>query len=825
MATIDRRGVSVDATDTAIAGSPNPGLAIKAPCLVATTGNITLLGLQAVDGVMVAEGNRVLVWQQADATLNGPYNASSGDWTRTVDARTNDQFAAGLQVVVASGATYARLVFQLTSPDPVTLGTTAVNFGVASVPSVRRINTTTPLQGGGDLTADRTLSITPNGIGYGLLQQVGATRILGNPSGALATAFEIGLGATLVFAAGLLATAAMTGDVAASQNSFVTTIQPHVVSNSKFRQSAALSLVGNASNATADVADIAAASDNQVLRRSGTALGFGAINLASTAAVTGTLASANGGTDNAAYAVGDLLQASAATPTLSRLAAVATGNALISGGVGVVSAWGKIGLTTHIAGTLAAANGGTGATSLGTEFTVATNVLHVANNGITYGLLQQVAASSLVGNPTGSLANAQAITLGATLAFSGSALQTAAGTGDISWSANSFITAIGANKVTSAQFRQSAALSVVGVTGNATANVADIAGTANQVLRVNSAGTALGFGSINLASTAAVTGTLPSANGGTDNAAYAIGDLLQASATTPTLSRLAAVATGNALISGGVNTVSSWGKVGLTTHITGTLAATNGGTGATSLGSELTVATNVLHVANNGITYGLLQQVAASSLVGNATAGLANATGITLGATLAFSASALQTAALTGDVTASANSFATTVSKIAGTTVSGTTGSGNVAFSTSPSFTTPSLGAATATSINGVTLSNSAGTAFSPTLSSGAGSLASTGTTASVAASYILFGKLCWVRYDITWTTNGTASGRIIVTLPFTAVGNAELCGHIWSTAGQLNGIINSGLSLASVSIYSPSATYPGASGNVFTVSGWYEIA
>jgi hypothetical protein len=39
---------------------------------------------------------------------------------------------------------------------------------------------------------------------------------------------------------------------------------------------------------------------------------------------------------------------------------VATGNVLISGGVGVVSSWGKVGLTTHVSGRLPTANGGTG---------------------------------------------------------------------------------------------------------------------------------------------------------------------------------------------------------------------------------------------------------------------------------------------------------------------------------------------------------------------------------------------------------------------------------------------------------------------------------
>lgn len=59
--------------------------------------------------------------------------------------------------------------------------------------------------------------------------------------------------------------------------------------------------------------------------------------------------------------------------------------------------------------------------------------------------------------------------------------------------------------------------------------------------------------------------------------AAAVGDLLYASAV-DTINRLADVATGNALISGGVNTAPSWGKIALTTHVSGVLPEANGGT-------------------------------------------------------------------------------------------------------------------------------------------------------------------------------------------------------------------------------------------------------
>jgi hypothetical protein len=84
-------------------------------------------------------------------------------------------------------------------------------------------------------------------------------------------------------------------------------------------------------------------------------------NSATSGAITlaGTLVAVNGGTGQSSYTTGDLLFASSTT-ALSKLADVATGNALISGGVGVAPAYGKIGLTTHVSETLPVGNGGTG---------------------------------------------------------------------------------------------------------------------------------------------------------------------------------------------------------------------------------------------------------------------------------------------------------------------------------------------------------------------------------------------------------------------------------------------------------------------------------
>ena len=62
------------------------------------------------------------------------------------------------------------------------------------------------------------------------------------------------------------------------------------------------------------------------------------------------------------FTVGDLLFASDAN-AIDALADVATGNVLLSGGVGAAPSYGKVGLATHVSGILPTANGGTGLSS------------------------------------------------------------------------------------------------------------------------------------------------------------------------------------------------------------------------------------------------------------------------------------------------------------------------------------------------------------------------------------------------------------------------------------------------------------------------------
>jgi len=108
-------------------------LAYKAPVRVATTANITLSGLQTIDGIALNANDRVLVWQQADPTQNGIYQAETGPWTRPNDANLTESWIAGTQVFVNFGSTYGSTIFKVTAiADPIIVGTTALTFSYSS---------------------------------------------------------------------------------------------------------------------------------------------------------------------------------------------------------------------------------------------------------------------------------------------------------------------------------------------------------------------------------------------------------------------------------------------------------------------------------------------------------------------------------------------------------------------------------------------------------------------------------------------------------------------------------------------------------------------
>ena len=135
----------------------------------------------------------------------------------------------------------------------------------------------------------------------------------------------------------------------------------------------------------------------------------------------------------------------------------------------------------------------------------------------------------------------------------------------------------------------SAGIITAALTGNATTATSIAGGTAGAIPYQTGAGTTqftnVGTAGQLLVSNGTAAPTWGSAvggvsGGGTGIYSYAVGDIIYANGQY-TLTKLAAVATGNVLLSGGVTTAPFYGPVPLDTHVSGTLPVIRGGTGFT----------------------------------------------------------------------------------------------------------------------------------------------------------------------------------------------------------------------------------------------------
>ena len=102
--------------------------AIKGPCRVATTANITLSGLQTIDGVTLVADDRVLVKNQTDTIDNGIYIASVSGWRRSRDFYGARDVIKGTRVYVNEGTTNANSGWSVTTVNPVVVGTSDITF-------------------------------------------------------------------------------------------------------------------------------------------------------------------------------------------------------------------------------------------------------------------------------------------------------------------------------------------------------------------------------------------------------------------------------------------------------------------------------------------------------------------------------------------------------------------------------------------------------------------------------------------------------------------------------------------------------------------------
>ena len=313
--------VYVESPDTA--GNLNATYNQPGGAGVGVGATLTNAGTQAaltIDGVLMTVGKRVLIYNQTSAFQNGVYTVTtvgtaSTNWvlTRATDADTYSPISStglggGDAFFVQAGATGAGETYVCSNTGVITFGTTNITFVQVSSAPVYSAGTGLTLTG-------TTFSITNTAVSTGFY----------GAADAVAT-FVVNDQGQLTLAANAL--------IAINGNQITSgTVGSAYLTGSYTGITGVGTLTAGTWNATA-------------------------------------IAAIYGGTGQTTYAVGDLLYASSTT-ALSKLADVATGNALISGGVSTAPSWGKIGLTTHVSGTLPIANGGTNATTTPTSGAVA----------------------------------------------------------------------------------------------------------------------------------------------------------------------------------------------------------------------------------------------------------------------------------------------------------------------------------------------------------------------------------------------------------------------------------------------------------------------
>jgi hypothetical protein len=103
-------------------------LAVKQPVRLATLVDIVLEGLIAIDGIVPAEGDRVLVKAQATPSQNGIYIASTGVWSRAADFDATGKAVKGTQVWVTDGTTQAGTLWIVSAANPIVVDTSALTW-------------------------------------------------------------------------------------------------------------------------------------------------------------------------------------------------------------------------------------------------------------------------------------------------------------------------------------------------------------------------------------------------------------------------------------------------------------------------------------------------------------------------------------------------------------------------------------------------------------------------------------------------------------------------------------------------------------------------
>ncbi|WP_148285334.1 hypothetical protein [Flavobacterium sp. B17] len=274
-------GTWVTPTDTNTTYTAGSGLTLTGTSFSANDATTTTKGIVQLAGDLAGTATSPTVAKIQNKTVsstaptNGQvlkYNTGTSAWEPAADTDTNTTYTAGSGLTLTGtsfsandATTSAKGIVQLAGD----LAGTATSPTVAKIQS-KAVSSTAPTNGQVLKYNTGTSSWEPAADTDTNTTYTGSASI--NLNG---TSFE---------------RTALSGDVTASANSNTTTIAANAVTSAKIADGtvanadlanmAALTVKGNATNAAAAPTDIAAGTDGYVLRRSGTALGFGTVDTA-----------------------------------------------------------------------------------------------------------------------------------------------------------------------------------------------------------------------------------------------------------------------------------------------------------------------------------------------------------------------------------------------------------------------------------------------------------------------------------------------------------------------------------------------------------------
>jgi hypothetical protein len=198
-----------DIANKAYVDSVAQGLDVKASCVYATTGNITLSGLGTQAGgdwaSSLTAGDRILVKNQVTQANNGIYAASASGWTRTADMNTWAEVPSAF-TFVESGTTLSDTGWVCTSNQGGTIGVTAITWSQFS-------GAGSYLAGTGLTLTGNTFSITNTAVtaaAYGSASQVATFTVNAQGQLTLAANTSIAIAASQV-TSGTFDTARLSG--------------------------------------------------------------------------------------------------------------------------------------------------------------------------------------------------------------------------------------------------------------------------------------------------------------------------------------------------------------------------------------------------------------------------------------------------------------------------------------------------------------------------------------------------------------------------------------------------------------------------------------